>query len=47
MNKGPRREYIHVYYDDTFVELYEDNVGNFEMLLDYLKNQNCMEGIEL
>ncbi|SCY46093.1 hypothetical protein SAMN02910451_02697 [Butyrivibrio hungatei] len=47
MNKGPRREYIHVYYDDTFVELYEDNVCNFEMLLDYLKNQNCMEGIEL
>lgn len=47
MNKGSRREYIHVYYDDTFVELYEDNVCNFEMLLDYLKNQNCMEGIEL
>ncbi|WP_026656247.1 hypothetical protein [Butyrivibrio sp. AE3003] len=47
MNKGPRREYIHVYYDDTFVELYEDNVCNFEVLLDYLKSQNCREGMEL
>ncbi len=40
MNKGPRREYIHLYYDDTFIELYEDNVCNFELLVDYLR-ENC------
>ncbi|SFU67576.1 hypothetical protein [Butyrivibrio sp. M55] len=43
MNKGPMREYIHVYYDDTFVELYEDNVCNFEVLLDYLKSNGIRE----
>ena len=43
MGKGPRREYIHVYYEDTFIELYEDNVCNFELLVDYLRKHGARE----
>ncbi len=42
MNKGPRRECIHIFYDDTFIELYEDNVCNYELLIDYLHTNHVI-----
>jgi hypothetical protein len=47
MNKGPRRECLELYYNDTFIELYEDNVCNYEVLLDYLKQNNCIRDFEV
>lgn len=47
MHKGPRRECLQLYYNDTFIELYEDNVCNYEVLLDYLKQNNCIRDFEV
>ena len=37
MYKYGSRECIHIFYDDTYIELYADNVCNFEMLVEYLR----------
>ncbi len=39
MYRGGNREYVHLYYDDTFIELYKDNVCNFDSLVDYLHEE--------
>ncbi len=37
VNKGLPRECVQIYYGKGFIELYEDNVCNFELLVDYLR----------